>query len=301
MNWNILYRIYETLTQLVIAVCLIFMFFVSPTTYNELFEDLQVNLDIGLKAAQTGANEAIEGLKIEVKKNGNSREGLERIQRAEALNKKTDSLISYLKHVKDNLPNKAVTHKTTKALNIYTTWLNQEFKDLDVPRFGKLTKGNAHKALYDKDWFFKEKDFVHTYFANTTVAAANALLTQKQLTIKRFESEILKKMGASSYWLYVRRYVYWNLQVLPTTNTVQAGDEYMADMTTMAYAGNVKPRFSMGNTPLPVADGRSTVVWQPKKTGKQYWKAKFVFKLSGRDTCLIRQIPFWVLPKNEKH
>ena len=160
--------------------------------------------------AQYSSYQALEALKKDVKKNGNSREGLERIKRAELLKKHTVNLKGDLEKLKQRLIKEAgdgldeKTHmpkrplntgitasimskaaeKLSKKLNKFSKWLAAEFKDLDLPKFEPLGAGQGELSFYE------------TWFKGTNLAEALSALTKHQSEVLRYQSEVLKKLGA---------------------------------------------------------------------------------------------------------
>lgn len=160
--------------------------------------------------AKKSSDQALQSLKKDVKKNGNSREGLERIKRAELLKKKSMTLLGSLSKIKQQLIDKAgqgldeKTHRPKDPLNVRTTqrlmrksadtlsqqleyyvdWLSDEFKDLDLPKFEPLGKG------------YGELSFYQTFFANANLGETLCILTNKQSEVLRYQAEVLKKLGA---------------------------------------------------------------------------------------------------------
>ena len=167
-------------------------------------------LEHSLVSAKSASDQALVALKKEVKKQGNSHEGLERIKRAELLKKWTVEMLGDIDKIKSHLiknagdglsaqtympkhplnKNKtsAIMRKESailsKKLNKYCTFLIHKFKDLELPRFELLGKG------------FKELSFYKTCFEEATLADALLVLTQKQSAVLRYQSEVLKKLRA---------------------------------------------------------------------------------------------------------
>ena len=162
--------------------------------------------------AKTERDERLRWLKTTVKKEGMTKEGLEQVKRAELLKKRTSLVTDLLDNLQDIISKEAGggldpktqlpktpqntkeverimtdNHaKLVKALDDYTVYLNREYKDLELPRFERFTKGiNYPKKMSDYEVFYK----------GTTVSEALASLISRQLVVLRFESEVLKKLG----------------------------------------------------------------------------------------------------------
>lgn len=167
-------------------------------------------LERSLIQAKRNNEQALEMLKKDVKKNGNSREGLERIKRAELIRKRSTNMQGELDKLKAQLVkeagqghdpktrlpkrplNKSIVKRImrdkvpllSKKLNDYTQFISQEFKDLELPKFELLGKG------------YEDQNFYETYFQNVNLVEALLSLSQKQSVVLSYETEVLKKLGA---------------------------------------------------------------------------------------------------------
>jgi Ca-activated chloride channel family protein len=168
------------------------------------------SLEHSLVSAKTSSDKALEALKKDVKKNGSSREGLERIKRAELLKKKSATLLGNISKIKQQLIDKAgqgLDEKTyrpkdpfnttttqrlmrenvdefSKKLEKYVSWLSIEFKDLDLPKFEPLGKG------------YQDLGFYETFFADANLGETLCFLTNRQAEVLRYQAEVLKRLGA---------------------------------------------------------------------------------------------------------
>lgn len=153
----------------------------------------------------------LEELKKSVKKEGNTRLGLESIKRAELLKQKTAQVLGQFDKVKRQLireaggginpktsyPKQALevsytqnimrtaTPKLSRELEKYVSWLNAEYKDLDLPKLEDLNKGSG------------DQDFYETFFADAHLGEVLIMLTNKQSSVIRYHSEVMKKLGTS--------------------------------------------------------------------------------------------------------
>ena len=168
------------------------------------------SMEHSLVPAKNRNDYGLASIKKEVKKNGNSREGRERIKRAEELNKKSVEMLGDLDKLKSHLVRKAgqgldsktytvkkpmdksrtaaimktEAPKFSKKLNKYSQWLNDEFKDLGMYKFNALGDGLADQSFYQ------------SYFKEATVLEALLTLTRYQAVVLRYEASVLKKFGA---------------------------------------------------------------------------------------------------------
>ncbi|OJJ20973.1 hypothetical protein BKI52_10380 [marine bacterium AO1-C] len=171
------------------------------------------SLQRALWPAKNASDLALIALKQDVKKQGNSSEGIKRIERAETLKKRTNEVEAEIDKLKSTLVKEAGAGfdlktkmpkdpqntakvkeimranlpKLTKALDGYVEFLSKEYKDLSLPRFILLTQGIVYP---------KKKSFYEVFYENATVLEALSSLTVHQLTIRRYEAEVLKKLGA---------------------------------------------------------------------------------------------------------
>lgn len=157
------------------------------------------------------SDQGLAYLKRGVKQEGNTREGLERIKRTELLKKKVTYLVNDIEKVKRLLINKAgdgldaKTHYPKQALDVsntqsimrkeapklsnqldkYVKWLSVEYRDLELPNFFPLHEGPEGQNFYE------------TFFAGAHLGEVLIMLTNKQSQVMRYQSEVMKKLGAS--------------------------------------------------------------------------------------------------------
>ncbi|HAS40179.1 MAG TPA: hypothetical protein DCS93_06845 [Microscillaceae bacterium] len=177
------------------------------------------SLRVATVPAKKASDLALVALKKDVKKQGNSREGLERVKRAEILKKRTNEVEAEIDKLKTLLMTdagggldpqtkmpkdpqntakveevmKANTPKLIKALDDYVKFLSIKYKDLDLPRFAPLTKDMMYP---------KKMSFYEMFYGDATVIEALSSLTVHQLTVRRYEAEVLKKLGAGDLSVY---------------------------------------------------------------------------------------------------
>jgi len=281
-------------------------------------------LEHSLANAKDASDNALKALKADVKKQGNSREGLDRIKRAELLKKRTAEMLGDIEKIKSKLINDAgdgldpKTHtvknpkeegkvgeimigatkdgegyKLKKKLDSYVKWLGTEFKDLTLPKFDPIAEGNANNPLYAADPVQKGKDFSEANFGHTPVVAALAVLTQKQSVVLRYESEVLKKLGAGDISADLK-FDKVEAGVSVEANTVAPGDEYVASLFISASASKANPRMTYNGSPISVKDGKGEVRFKVRDPGsytdgraKGKWKGSITFKSRNRDTTFL--------------
>ena len=178
---------------------------------NEALRSYSVlsTLEHQLSKSYEASDEALVYLKKDVKRLGNSREGLESIKRAELLKSKTANLIYDIKKIKNILIEKAggginpKTNKPKQALNIRNTqdvireespklsrklekhvkWLGTEYKDLHLPIFPPLHKGPDGQSLYE------------AFFADAHLGDVLIMLSSIQSKVIRYEREVIRRLG----------------------------------------------------------------------------------------------------------
>jgi len=311
MKWNTAYHIYEVLALLIIALSwwsYITNRFIDNELHWQSFNDL---IERSVAKAQVASYKADSALKAEARKNGNSREDKERIKRAALLQKRTNEVIAFLEDAKNHLkkiPKEArkqtsdwmieqgKAHQIKKKLDTYIDWLAKEHKDLDLPKFEKIAEGNERNALYFA--WENNRDFAHTYFAYTSPIEAATVLSLKQTIVKRYEAEVLKKLGAGDISTSCCFGCY-RLQpvVFASTKVIPVGDAYTADMFIRIPIIRGHPRISINQTPLVVRDGQANVAFQTQGIGKQFWEGKITIQDDGKDTTFVHRMSLEVIPK----
>ncbi|OJJ17893.1 hypothetical protein BKI52_28970 [marine bacterium AO1-C] len=301
MKWNTIYRIYEGLAVVITLGCW-WLYITTQIIDSEVhWQSFNSAVERYVNKACKASVDADSMLKADVRKNGNSREGIERIKRAALLQERTNEVMKALETTKNHLKampagarrkasnwmvSQGEAHRVKEWLDKYVTWLSEEFKDLTLPKFEKIAEGDEENALY----------FAHNYFAYTSPAEAVTVLSHKQSIVKRYESEVLKKLGAGDitgsfvcYWL--------RPGVFASTKIIQVGEEYNADMFIEISASRANPRMSINQTPVMVRDGQGQVVFRAQGVGKQFWEGKIRARVYGKDSTFVHRVPLEVLPK----
>ena len=300
MKWNTAYHIYEAGALLVIVLSW-WLWATDQMVDQEVhWQSFDGVMERSLTKGQVASQKAVKNLKVGVRKNGNSREGLARIERALLLQKRTQKIIAMLDKAKKRLntmPSGAYrkvsnwliaqgeAHHIKKKLDQHVNWLNWEHRDLVEP-FEKFAKGNPAG----------NQDFAHYYFEYASPAEASLILSFKQVIIRRYEAQLLKKLGAgdlSSCCVDHRI----EAGVWAPTDIIQVGDTYAADLFISSWIHLPYLRMQLNQTPLTVADGQGRVAFQTQGVGRQFWDAKIIWRLTGRDTTVIQRVPLEVLPK----
>ncbi len=283
------------------------------STIIDKFIFLNRSLEDALVAASDASTNALETLKKKVGKEG-SDEGRTAVKRAEELKKKTAEMITYIDNIKRELikesggmldgkiknpseeekvaiylvgsgNKKGKGYELGDRLNKFVDDLYKEYGDLGFDKksnnFPLLAVGNANNPLYKSDPIQRGKDFPNASFAQTPVVAAQALLTQKQNEIVRYEQEILKKLGAGDLTADLK---FDEVKVAATaeSNTVAAGTDYIATMFLSASSSKADVRMSANGSALRVKDGEGEVRIPASGKGEQSWTGTITLKLLGK-------------------
>ena len=167
--------------------------------------------------------------------------------------------------------------------------------------FEKIAQDNNQTSLYKRgDFWFQKKDFSNTHFANTSGVAAKALLTEKQVTIKRYDAAVLKSLGADD--VFSGRILCCWPSVFPMvpSRTVQVGNEYTADLALFSCFRGYYTSFFVNDQDVTTGNDPRGVEFKVQGAGKKYWKATFTyFTEDGEEKSIIKQIPYTVIPRGQ--
>jgi len=299
MKPNTVYSTYEILVLLVIALTWGQVLW-GRHKFTEDFVALTSTQKQAFKQAQLATQQRIKQLQEGVKKQGNTREGLERIKRAQLLLSRTNQVVNFLEAIKTPLqkmsPKQAndwmieqkKAYQVKAVLDKYMAWYTKEYKDLALPEF----EANLLYSASEADEYFAQH-----HFKNASLAEIGAALSQKQLAIKRYEAEVLHKLGADDLHHDLHADAAGGIFVHQPFQQIQVGDDLMAEMVIKNFYGVSKanPRFFMNNTPIPVSESQGKVTFVTHGAGQKHWQAKFILRAYGRDSIIIHQIPFEVL------
>ncbi len=182
-----------------------------------------------------------------------------------------------------------------KKLDDYVDFLKQTAK-MDV---APLALAAADIEGLKNDAAQNGKDFAELNFQATPMAAALAVISQKQNEVARYEAEALKKLKGDidEQIVKVDKIV---AMVRPEARVVAAGTKFKADVFMAASASGITPTMVVGGKPLNVIDGMGKVEFTAQgggfdKDGKatQFLKGEIRYRLpSGEEK---------VLPINEQY
>lgn len=311
MKWNTMYHLYEGLALLVIGLSWTLVGFTSSKVNSTHWQSFQYDLEASLIDAITVAKDREINLYKDVSKQGNPTEGLERIKRVKELTTVTDKLMIKLEEAKtalqqldpdeytityDLMVRMRVACKIKNELDDYVKWLNAEFKDLELPKFEPLAQGNKKNPLYYT--IQPDRDFAHNYFSSTSASEALAFITQKQLLVKRYEMEVLKKLSPA-YDAVFLGYCNTVQVILMSKNkeVVQAGEMYTADMFIGLYPSFANPQMKINGELWQGYERQVKVEFTTQEAGKQFWEGEITYKHKGKYQTVKHKVPYEVLPK----
>ncbi|WP_084299570.1 type IX secretion system motor protein PorM/GldM [Dyadobacter tibetensis] len=141
-------------------------------------------------------------------------------------------------------------YKLKQTLNQYVTELNSMVPN----KFQPLALDGKDDPITRDNKEQKNKDFAELNFAQTPVAAALAVLSQKQTDVRRMEGEALNylasKVGAADI-----KFDRVLAMVSADAKTVVAGTKFKGQMFIAASASGLTPRMSLNGAPVKVQNG----------------------------------------------
>jgi hypothetical protein len=224
---------------------------------------------------QQKISEDMANLKAEVRKNGNSREGQERIRRSELLSKKTKEIYKKIEQWRQHKQNFAPLQVAVKH---YQEWIIDEFRDLDIAPIDTI------------------QPLVKSLDVGSTAIANQLLINNQKLDIYKWQAMVLRKLGAGDLTQAIKccfgcQYV----DAVPKATKVQVGEDYEADMYFGEHGFLRYPRFYINDQPIAISEGKSKIIFRTQNTGKQYWEAKLKFQTYPRkDTTIVRKVYYEV-------
>lgn len=296
--------------------------YLPSTSLIEKFIIVNSALEHSLSNLQKDSDQGLQSLKRDVKRSGNTREGLENIKRAELLKKRTVEMLGDIDKIKQKLikeGGKGLDPKThtvkrpkaklpvsrlmvgfigqsngegyllEKKLNAYSSWLNQEYKDLLAIPLPSLTKIKGVK---------EPQNFVHHNFWQKPVVLALAKLTQLQHQLLEDQFKVLFGLHSKTGKIDDIKFDKIYTGVSAETNVLASGDTYQATMVIAAYPSKLNPRMTVNGKPIEVKEGIGKVRFKTTyPLGKKTWKGTVTFKVGGRDTTFHIQKEYIVIPR----
>ena len=189
-------------------------------------------------------------------------------------------------------------YKLKQSLNTFTSQLNQ----LSPTQFLPLAMDGKDDPIAKDNKDQRNKDFAELNFAETPVAAALAVLSQKQTDIRRMESEVLNylasKVGAADI-----KFDRVLAMVSADAKTVVAGTKFKGQMFIAASASGITPRMSLNGAAVKVVNGVGLIEFTAQGGGynaegiaKRELSGKITIPTaSGRDTTYNMKQEYFVV------
>lgn len=296
--------------------------FRPSTSLIDKFIFINSALEHSLANMKGSSDNTLKTIKVNVKKSGNSRKGLEMIKRSEILKKRTAELLGEVDRIKQKLINEAgqgldpKTHtvkypkdqlrtyrvmlglpgtrsgegyKLEKKLNTYSQWINQTYKDLLKKPLAPLTKVGGVEDT---------KNFVRHNFRQKPIVLVLAKLTQVQHQILEDESKVL---AGIEYNLPLEEELKFDkiyTGISAERSVLRSGEVYRASMAIAAYPSRTKARMTVNGKPIKVEDGIGKVRFKTTyPLGRKIWRGSITFKNRGRDTTFKIEKEYFVVPR----
>ncbi|WP_221390508.1 gliding motility protein GldM [Dyadobacter sp. NIV53] len=246
----------------------------------EKFILLNNSLELSSGAADRINQETVLKIKAAVEKSGNRASDIAVMKQADEVRKTSSGIINELNALKQEIIAQAgaglneegaiknpqeeakvgemmvggqkngKAYKLKQSLNGYTSELNK----LSPTQFLPLAMDGKDDPIAKDSRDQKNKDFAELNFAETPVAAALAVLSQKQTDIRRMESEVLNylasKVGAADI-----KFDRVLAMVSADAKTVVAGTKFKGQMFIAASSSGITPRMSLNGGAIKVENG----------------------------------------------
>ncbi|KAA0991472.1 type IX secretion system motor protein PorM/GldM [Dyadobacter aurulentus] len=294
----------------------------------EKFILLNNSLELSSGAANKINQETVLKIKAAVDKAGNRAADVAVIKQAEEVRKFTADITNEINTLKQEIIGKAggglneeggiknpqeeakvaelmiATGKRGKAyglqqtLNAYTEQLNK----LSPNKFQRLALDGREDPVVKGNKEQRNKDFAELNFESTPVAAALAVLSQKQTDIRRMEGEVLNylasKVGAADV-----KFDRVLAMVSADAKTVVAGTKFKGQMFIAASASGITPRMSLNGSPVKVENGVGLIEFTAQGGGynaegivKRELQARITIPTpSGKDTTYTMNQEYFVV------
>ncbi|GGB91723.1 type IX secretion system motor protein PorM/GldM [Dyadobacter sediminis] len=294
----------------------------------EKFILLNNSLELSSGAANRINQETVLKIKAAVEKSGNRAADVAVIKQADQVRKYSSDIINDINALKEEITAKAggglneegaiknpeeaskvaelmvggrkngKAYQLKKTLNDYTAELNSmiptKFQPLALDgKEDPVAKGNKDQ---------RNKDFAELNFEETPVAAALAVLSQKQTDIRRMEGEVLNylasKVGAADI-----KFDRVLAMVSADAKTVVAGTKFKGQMFIAASASGITPRMSLNGNAVRVENGVGLIEFTAQGGGynaegiarKELQGRITIPTASGRDTTYVMRQEYFVV------
>lgn len=294
----------------------------------EKFILLNNSLELSSGAANKINQETVLKIKAAVEKSGNRAADVAVIKQADEVRKISADISNEINALKQEVINKAggglneeggiknpqeeakvaemmigvgkngQAYKLKQTLNAYTAKLNQ----VSPNKFQLLALDGKEDPVVKGNKDQRNKDFAEINFESTPVAAALAVLSQKQTDIRRMEGEVLNylasKVGAADI-----KFDRVLAMVSADAKTVVAGTKFKGQMFIAASASGITPRMSLDGSPVKVENGVGLIeftaqggAYNAEGIAKKQLQGKITIPTpSGRDTTYTMTQEYFVV------
>lgn len=281
------------------------------------------SLEKSIQKQESENTTRIRHIKTAVEETGNRTRDVEVLDKALAIRKETNKVISYINKLKDDLIDltggkdpqtgrpKGVKDDSGVAQLMCNANKAEELKNLlnGYMRYLTKTMGKEYKDIAldakDSDLFKNDpnqhnKCFATLNFEKTPLGAVLATLSQFGTDIIYAESDALEilagKLGADD----VKFDKIFPL-VKPQSNIVAAGSKYDAELLLAASSSVFEPEMSVDNKSIPVDSGigRISFLATPGKydqngLARKTFKAAIKLKVPGGDSTFVKEVEYFV-------
>jgi hypothetical protein len=258
----------------------------------------------------------LASLKQQVRREGNTTEGKDRIRRGEMLLSAADSLLIDLENLKSEIRQTEASQlnelllgkqKTGKAYQIqqkidaFSQWILKNYEDVGASEadFGKLFNQPIIDSIF-KNTMLEKRNFAEFYFKDhSPIQAMTQIDVFKNFVIYRSQ-EVLKKLGAWAGYHAISCCFSAFPTILAKADTITEGADYEA-VVFYNFCDKFKTfEFHFPNNLAKKSEyDMHYVKFRPEKQGKQIWQAQIDHYNSGtaQDTSFSISQEYFVIPQ----
>jgi len=276
MNWNTTYHIYEGIAVLLISVAWGAMIFGAPLASKADYQLVIHRLKKVYQNTFDKNQNALEMLCLDVEYQGNSREGKERISRAEELNARINKTHQKINKVKNQQCNLADEEYAIGVFKQQVKWIKQEFKDLELPPIADIKYHGSNDILGVPHY------------------ATKFLLLSYQIKLEEYKAAVLYRLGAGDLSMIRCRFG-WSPYTIAHSHIVQVGDEYKADILDDRFSDIYDVKYFANNQILQY----NWFEFETEGKGKKYFNLTIQYR-NGYDDKLYsieKNIPYTVISR----
>ncbi|HAS40111.1 MAG TPA: hypothetical protein DCS93_06505 [Microscillaceae bacterium] len=278
MNWKLIYHLYEGIAVLLISVAWGAMIFGAPLANKADYRSVNILLENLFDQAFKQSQDNLELLCLDVKNQGNSREGKECILRAEALNVRLNKAHQKINKIKNQLVhgNVAGEEYAIEVFKQQVKWIKQEFKYLELPPIADIKYHESNDILGVPHY------------------ATKSLLLSYQIKLEEYKAAVLYRLGAGDLSMIRCRFG-WSFYIIAHSRVIQVGDEYKADILDDRFSDIYDVKYFANNQILQY----SSFGFEAKGKGKKSFNLTILYR-NGYDNKLYsieKNIPYTVISK----